>query len=688
MEKVVAIKLEVDGGQSVAEVSELERGLQEVNTSLKDISTSAKKTESATEQSLKKLNQQIENGELNYQQLTKAVKDYQSIAISAGRDSAIGQEAIQRAAQLKDQLVDLDNEVKRVAHDGANMQAAMQLGQGVIAGYTAFQGVTAMLGVENEELMKTMVKLQGAQSALMGVEQIRASLEKESFLIQKAKIVQTKALAGAQLVYATAVGTSTGALKLFRIALLATGIGALIVALGLVVANFDKIKKALQNFDQIIYDSFIPAVDGMKKVLNLFLSEQNRYKLSSEQTAKVVVENIDKEIEANNKRRKDLDKTIEANKKLVDETQLQLEREIDLRRANGEDVRYLEIDKQELFIESLKVEQDLFKEKLKLIKEEFEARARVNQLTLTQMIELSNQFAESLQNVKDISSGIVSAEHDLAVRRAEIRKENRDNAVKGNEEEIAILDRHLEDVKVKLEDAMETMPSLIAIPEGEIDTYFSGLLGRLNEFYDDWKRLDKEAKLDMAEVALDYSNSLLSSISSVADATNQGAEMEVATIEKKTAEKLKNEQLSAQQKYQIELASALATDKINKEVFERNKKLQMAQASIDGATAVVKALSSAPPPFNFILAGAVGAAALLQLNAIRKTQYQSQATSISPPSFNVPSDNQTDTTTNGDTVPFSGSQTYLNTNPVVSVLEINATQKRLDDINSVGIIGG
>lgn len=54
-----------------------------------------------------------------------------------------------------------------------------------------------------------------------------------------------RAAAIAQGFYSTVVGTSTGAMKLFRIALVSTGIGAIVVGLGLLIANFDKVKKAV-----------------------------------------------------------------------------------------------------------------------------------------------------------------------------------------------------------------------------------------------------------------------------------------------------------------------------------------------------------------------------------------------------------------------------------------------------------
>ena len=57
----------------------------------------------------------------------------------------------------------------------------------------------------------------------------------------------TKAQTTMQKISTTVMGTSTGALKLFRLALIATGIGAIVVALGLLIANFDSVKKAVLN---------------------------------------------------------------------------------------------------------------------------------------------------------------------------------------------------------------------------------------------------------------------------------------------------------------------------------------------------------------------------------------------------------------------------------------------------------
>ncbi len=62
---------------------------------------------------------------------------------------------------------------------------------------------------------------------------------------EKAANLQTKIASGLQAAYTAIVGTSTGALKAFRIALISTGIGAAVVAIGALIANWDKLTAAI-----------------------------------------------------------------------------------------------------------------------------------------------------------------------------------------------------------------------------------------------------------------------------------------------------------------------------------------------------------------------------------------------------------------------------------------------------------
>jgi hypothetical protein len=59
--------------------------------------------------------------------------------------------------------------------------------------------------------------------------------------------LETKIASGLQKAYAFAMSASTTGMKAFRLALISTGIGAIVVALGLLIANFDTIQKYVQK---------------------------------------------------------------------------------------------------------------------------------------------------------------------------------------------------------------------------------------------------------------------------------------------------------------------------------------------------------------------------------------------------------------------------------------------------------
>jgi hypothetical protein len=266
MAEVVAISLQVDSGQSVQSVKKLEDAIKDVQKTTNS---------SNVEEKFNSLNQAIDKGEGSVEDLRKAIKSYQTIALSAGRTSPIGQEALKRSADLKDKLTDLDNEVNRLAQDGKTLQGAMQIGGGVVAGYQAFTGVTALLGVENEELMKTMVKLQASMSLLQSIEQLRLATEKESQAMLLIKNVRTKVAIGLQTAYAFAVGTGTKAMKLFRLALVSTGLGALVVLIGVIIAKWDDWKDSIMKIINVAFAPFIKVLQYLG-VIESDLEKQRR----------------------------------------------------------------------------------------------------------------------------------------------------------------------------------------------------------------------------------------------------------------------------------------------------------------------------------------------------------------------------------------------------------------------------
>jgi hypothetical protein len=107
----------------------------------------------------------------------------------------------------------------------------------------------ALFGSESENVEKTLLKVQSAMALSQGLQTIGESVDsfKQLGAVLKSNVAVQKVLTVSQAAYTTVVGASTGALKLLRIALAATGIGAIVVGLGLLIANFDKVKKAVLN---------------------------------------------------------------------------------------------------------------------------------------------------------------------------------------------------------------------------------------------------------------------------------------------------------------------------------------------------------------------------------------------------------------------------------------------------------
>lgn len=87
------------------------------------------------------------------------------------------------------------------------------------------------------------------------------------------------------------------------------------------------------------------------------------------------------------------------------------------------------------------------------------------------------------------------------------------------------------------------------------------------------------------------------------------------TKQKEQEEKLRAQNLSSSLSYISTL-----TQSSSKELFMIGKAAALANAYIDAQAAVMKALASAPPPFNFALAAAVGAAAAMNIGKIASSQ--------------------------------------------------------------------
>ena len=217
-DKVVSLEFNVKTAGAVTEINKVTKATEGATAASNEYEKQLNDIKKATEGA-------------GFKDLSRALKEYQDIALKAGETTPIGRQALAEAGELKDRLLDLKGAIKTTGQDGLALQGSLQLGGGIVAGFGAVQGVMALVGSESEDLQKTLVKLQAVQATLASVEEIRSVLEKESALRIMAVTVAEKARAAATVVSTFVTNGSTLALKAFRVALIGTGIGAIVVLL-------------------------------------------------------------------------------------------------------------------------------------------------------------------------------------------------------------------------------------------------------------------------------------------------------------------------------------------------------------------------------------------------------------------------------------------------------------------------
>lgn len=132
-----------------------------------------------------------------------------------------------------------------LAVDQAAQTFSQKLGTalgGATSGFAAVQGTMALVGGESEALERTLLKVQAAMAIQQGIAGIQ-DYSKSVGLAGKA----TKA-------WGIITGTTTGMFKALRVALIATGIGAIVVLIGTLIANLDKLRVPIDAAIQAFKD--------------------------------------------------------------------------------------------------------------------------------------------------------------------------------------------------------------------------------------------------------------------------------------------------------------------------------------------------------------------------------------------------------------------------------------------------
>ena len=181
-------------------------------------------------------------------QLRQAQNEVNELSAKFGATSAQAVEAAKRAAELKDAIGDAKSLTDAFNPDAKFKALTSTLG-GVAGGFSAVQGAVGLLGEESQSVEKAILKVQSAMAVSQGIQAIGESVDsfKQLGAVIRSTTLYQKALSAATAVQTFVMNGATLAAKALRGALIATGVGALVVGVGLLIANFEKVKKVVMN---------------------------------------------------------------------------------------------------------------------------------------------------------------------------------------------------------------------------------------------------------------------------------------------------------------------------------------------------------------------------------------------------------------------------------------------------------
>lgn len=165
-------------------------------------------------------------------------------------------DALQEAANIQHRLKEMMEEVNASAMDFGQITGnVVKATGGIVAGFQAAQATMNLFGIENETIIKSLQKMQ----SLMAITQAIPAIDDGVKAFKRLGL---------------AIKSATVGMSSLKKALISTGIGAAVVAVGALVANFDKLKAAITGTNDELEEQKKLQMDEHLKKINDELSKQ------------------------------------------------------------------------------------------------------------------------------------------------------------------------------------------------------------------------------------------------------------------------------------------------------------------------------------------------------------------------------------------------------------------------------
>jgi hypothetical protein len=605
-------------------------------------------------------------------ELKQAQFDVLKFSEAFGASSKEAVDAAKKVAQLKDAIGDAKDLVGAFNPD-AKFRALSGAVQGVAGGFAALQGAMGLIGVKGEEVEKTLLKVQSALAISEGLNSVMASIDafknlgaviQSTTVFQKANAVANTITAATMKALGISAEVTSVSFKVLKTAIVSTGIGVLVIALGEAVSAFqnfqnsaDKAAEAQKNLNEKISES----AKGALKVELDFLNSQEKIDVARAK-ARGASEKEIFDIEQGFRRQRGeaqvrfYNEVKTADKKAADETrgevakinaegqaaQLNFDAKVAADRKQKTKERK-EKEKQEAKERADKERQDA-KERadaeLEAVKQIAQLKGEAEVLAINDEFEAKRKAIENTlaAEIKDVEANEkLKAETKTALIKALNDKANAEIRVAVKEQ----LDQQAEDSKESLKKYLEEERSLRAGEiQGRIDQI--DLENQLieNDFEQDLERLaEKRVLLEQAE-ANELSNTELTEFQKFeikkkyTDQKNALTKSEVDIEKASTAAKIENAQKISQ------LLSSLS-DVFGKQTAA-GKAFAIASATIDTYLAAQKAYQSmvgipvVGPALAAVAAGVAVVGGIKNVQSILAVKVPGGAGGSSSPSISTP----------------------------------------------------
>ena len=494
-------------------------------------------------------------------QLKEAQQEVQTLSEKFGITSKEATEAAKKAAQLKDAIGDA-KALTDAFNPDAKFNALSTSISGVLNGFQAFEGALGLVGVEGEAVQKTLLKVQSAMALSEGINGIMAA--KDSF-VNLGNVIKT---------------TLVSAFSSLKAAIITTGIGALVIAIGLLLP------KILEWAD------FTGRAKKKQDELNASLEDHQKALRKDREELKKDLDFKIRLAEAEGKTGSELLKLKESN---ANKTNAQIYKEIESARARLKALREVDLG----VMASSKEEYN------ELVKKNIAKRKEV------------------VKEISDLKGEIKAGNQDLLVERTKFETESTKIAEKGNKDRAKIDADKEAKAKKKREDDLKALDDL------EGDMRASGK-----------KRNDRQAE-ELSKATEDRLAILTKGMNDEIELDNRilKNKEENAKIEKQ----IKNAQFDiARNTFSAigDLAKSFAgkSEKEQKRAFNIQKAANIAGAVMDtykaanGAYASMSGIPYVGPFLGAAAAGVAIAAGIANVNNISKQQFGGGANTSSAPS--------------------------------------------------------